>query len=884
MTRALRFTPLLLALVMAPARADVVLDGYQHIGDNESVTFTPSDPVGLNEFLSSDSRFHLSQSITVTAVRLENFVQGNPAPLSSSQPFRVVLDNSNRSGTYSSGTLTLSTPRTLGAGVHLIAIDPGCLRGGAQSFGSNCRRADDEFDIGFSAITLVTADATQITLSRNLNRRRHLGDTTDFSNDNFGGRYYPDAAEGVTLDIPFTLDRNLRLNEVRLYRLRDVASGSQVLSRGTLSIVNTGTGTVDTIGSLTRDGNPYSLSSSLSLPSGNYAVRVSAGQMKNPTSDQDKIRDDLRWNDILLLFGIDPTATVGRFNAVDPDQDPVIGIVRTKVAGNPLDVDITAIANGALLTSHTGDVEIKLLDASDDSGSLNSYGCRTSWPEREDLGSLTFVLADGGRKRLPAEVANAYPRARLLVTDPVLAISGCSTDVFAVRPSTFTLAVTHGDWETAGTATALNNLDAGVAAPVHKAGRPFTIRATALNADGAVTTLYSGSPTVLALTSLLGATVGEARADLWIATSGVAQADNARYNEVGAFQLEVTDTTFASVDAGDPGADRNVGPVTIDVGRFVPDHFEVSLNTPEFLPGCGSFTYVGQRFQYFIAPVATLTASAFAAPPTTTTNYTGLQLFKLPAALAQSGYEARDPATGTASDELLDLSGLPATDTEVLDAGAGVATVTLTGASGATGFAYLRTTPVVAFDAEIAVTLGAVIDSEGITTAAPVVFGGTDTGTGVAFLAGGNDIRFGRLVVDNAHGSERLPLEVPLRTEYWETLAGSTGFIASVGDACTHTFLNPGDVALVRDPVALATNATAVTGPLGSGGGRITLSAPNDTGFATVKPNLSAALLLHLRGDWDGDGEDDDDPSGRASFGVHRNEARRIYQREVIGN
>lgn len=863
---------LALALLAPAARADVVLTGEQHIGDNESVAFTPSDPVTLDEHEGSASRFHLSEGITVTAIRLDGLVQGSPAPLTGFE-FEVELDGNRRRGSFSAGTLTLDTPRSLNAGVHLLAIDPGCLRSGVQQFGSNCRNSDDEFDISFTSITLVTQDSTSITLTRNLNRRRHLGDSTDASNDNFGGRWYPDTPEGTTLNIPFTLDRNLRLNEVRFYRLRDTASGNQALSRATVSIVNTVTGTVTSIGTLNGDGNPRTLSASQLLLAGNYVVRVAAGQMKTTTSDADKTFDDLRWNDILLLFGIDPTATAGRFNAVDPDQHPVTGIIRTKVAGSPLDVDITAINNGVLLTSHAGDVTIRLLDASNDTGAQDSYGCRSSWVERENLGTLTFTAADLGRKRLLAEPTNAYPRARLKITDTTLNISGCSTDVFAVRPSTFSLSVTHLDWDEAGTAVTLNNLSAAGAAPIHKAGQPFTIRATALNADGNVTTLYDSSPTVLALSSLLGATVGEARADLWTTTAGVAQTDVARYNEAGAFQLQVADTSFAAVDAADTtAAARTIGPVTVNVGRFVPDHFEVTLNTPQFAPGCGAFTYAGQRFRYATAPVATLTAVALAVPATTTLNYTG-DLYKFTGA----------PTQTYAPGGVLDLTGL--SDPTLANDQPGVVTVTLN--DGSDGLAFVRSTPVPAFDAQITVALSPLVDSDGVTTnTTPVQFGDPALGTGIAFTGGLNDIRFGRLVVDNAHGSERLPLDVPLRVEYWDTVAGSTGFVTSAGDTCTAAELAPGDIVLTPDPAGLGTTVSVVQMPP-TGVGRITLTAPNATGYATVSPNLSSLLLPWLRGDWDGDGnwsEDGNDPSGRATFGVHKSEDRRIFQREVIGN
>jgi hypothetical protein len=883
MTRAWQSLAMATALLASPAGADVVLTGETHVGDNESVTFTPSDPMTLDEYANSATRFYLSEAIVVTAIRLDGLVQGSPTP-PAGFTFRIDLDGVTRTGTYAGGTLTLSTARSLAAGLHLIAIDPGCLRSGVQQFGSSCRTADDEYDMSFSSMTLVTQDSTSITLARNLMRRRHLGDSTDASNDNFGGRWYPDAPEGTTLDIPFTLDRNLRLNEIRFYRLRDTASGAQALSRATVSIVDLTTGTVSSVGTLTGDGNPRTLSSSLSLLGGNYLLRVAAGQMKNPTTDTDKTYDDLRWNDALLLFGVDPTSTVGRFNGVDPDQNAVTGIVRTKTAGSPLDVDITALNNSALLLTHTGTVAVKLLDASSDSGALDAYGCRSSWIEKEDLGTVTFTLLDLGRKRLTAEALEAYPKARLLMTDTTLNVSGCSTDTFAVKPATFSVSVTHGTSSSAGTTTTLDNVSATQASPIHKAGQPFTIRATAVNADGNVTTLYSSSPTVLAETSVLGAQVGEARADLWTTAGGVAQTDVARYNEAGAFQLQVADTSFASVDAADTvAADRTIGPATVNVGRFVPDHFEVTLNTPQFNPACGAFTYTGQYFHYLTAPVATLTAVAFAVPPTTTTNYvSSSSLYKLGASpTGQSVYSALNPATGTPSAAIMDPSGLPTPDATISEAGDGTATVTLS--SGIGGLAFLRSTPTVPFDAEIEVTLGSIQDSDGITTSSPVVFGGTATGAGIAFTGGANDIRFGRLLVDNAHGSERLDLKVPLRAEYWDTVAGNTGFVTSLGDTCTTTAIAG---IFVLDPHGVTTSASGEQIST-TGIGSVTLSAPNQTGYAGVRADLTATVLPWLRGDWDNDGnwaESDDDPQGRATFGVHKADDRRIYQQEVIGN
>ena len=63
-------------------------------------------------------------------------------------------------------------------------------------------------------------------------------------------------------------------------------------------------------------------------------------------------------------------------------------------------------------------------------------------------------------------------------------------------------------------------------------------------------------------------------------------------------------------------------------GRFIPDNFNVSLNTPQLSTGCaaGAFTYVGQQFNYSIAPVITVTArngTTNGLANATTTNYAG---------------------------------------------------------------------------------------------------------------------------------------------------------------------------------------------------------------------------------------------------------------------
>ena len=65
-----------------------------------------------------------------------------------------------------------------------------------------------------------------------------------------------------------------------------------------------------------------------------------------------------------------------------------------------------------------------------------------------------------------------------------------------------------------------------------------------------------------------------------------------------------------------------------------------------------------------------------------------------------------------------------------------------------------------------------------ITTPTALVFNGS--GTGIAFDSG-NSMRFGRLAIKNANGSQLVPLRVPLETQYWN----GNAFVTNVADSCT---------------------------------------------------------------------------------------------------
>lgn len=602
-----------------------------------------------------------------------------------------------------------------------------------------------------------------------------------------------------------------------------------------------------------------------------------------------------------------PPVSPSGFNAFETTTaaGSVAGVIRTKVAASPFGLDVVAIRTGgtAVETAFTGSVRIELVDAS------SGAGCN-AFPLIRNLGTLTYASADMGRKLLAGiNEPNAWPNARIRMSYPATGtptVVACSTDNFAIRPASFAgVSITDQNWQTAGTTRTLDNV-AATGGRVHRAGRPFSLVATALPTSA---TNYTGAPG-----AVLSACVGTGCTTTFgtfsvgaAAVSGVINSTTATYSEVGAFSMQLRDQTFAAVDAGDTAGDcsptgRYVCSASLNVGRFVPDHFVVeTASTPQFrtfnetAANCAvrPFTYMGQPFGYVTLPQATITAKNAAGG--TTLNYSST-LWKLtdPVADVTQTYAASNPLdTG--------LLGVPV----IASTGSGTGTLS---AHADDVIAFVRPAPILPatlpnpFAADIVLTMrvkdsseNAVTGNGDITTTTPAVFNGTGLGIG---FDDGNQIRFGRLALSNAHGSELLGLPVPIEAQFWS----GAGFVRNADDSCTQ---------LIQDHVALSNwqrnlNAceTSVTlaGRFTAGRGNLRLSAPGatagvpNTGSVNLTLNLGAVgagstcvggaaravtgadmTWLRVRG---GGAAYDQDPVVRASFGLYRGSKPLIYMRE----
>jgi MSHA biogenesis protein MshQ len=465
----------------------------------------------------------------------------------------------------------------------------------------------------------------------------------------------------------------------------------------------------------------------------------------------------------------------------------------------------------------------------------------------EAKSSLVLNYADAGKLRLDATYTGSGDEIGLTMTG--------SSPEFVVAPHHLRVRAT-----TDGTTLLNNTVTSGT--PHWPAGEDFQVEVAGVCADGTVTPNFAAST---ALSASSGSPVAGSLSGSPLAagdySNGVVSGP-AAYSEVGTVTLQAEAANYLGSGIDVAG--------TLTVGRFTPHHFTASTNSPSFATACsvGGFTYIGQEFDYAVAPVITVTAKN--KQGTTTANYTGAWWKITGTTLTGKTYGA---ATGT-----LDLSGLPASDPVVSDTGGGMGLLSFGSGS---GLKFTRSTPVAPFDAEIGLAIN-VLDADGIAAESnPVRFGAATAGNGIAF-DNGKTMRWGRLAMKNAYGSELLALSMPVRTEYFN----GTAFVQNLQDGCTSLDLSQwtlfnGTATVSGDqtvPVGSGSSSATIYSPVVAGDAGLTFSAPGSNGYIQVSAGLS--LLPWLRYDWDGDGSHDDDPTARASFGIYKGRPGMIYMRE----
>jgi hypothetical protein len=600
--------------------------------------------------------------------------------------------------------------------------------------------------------------------------------------------------------------------------------------------------------------------------------------------------------------------TVGSFDAVEA-SGAVGSRIFTKLVGTSFSLDLLAVKSGSVFTGYRGTVAVELVNAS------SGGGVCASMTQLQNTGTLSFLATDPtpGRKAQSFTYSSAAANVRVRLTDNTGGVNvvSCSSDNFTIRPQSFS-SVTTDMTNTGSTGT-----------PVKGAGDSFTI--TAAGGSG-----YTGTPEInnsaLSGTPTAGTVSGSFNAG---DGSGNASGTGFAYSEVGTFTLAVggvRDISFVenasdktngdcidnsasnTLSSGKYGCFIQYGS-SITMGRFRPHHFAVlvsptptltnrSLLSCSILPAtASSFSYMNERFQLGF------TLQAQNSSNNVTQNYAGATWAKLNLASQAALNVAALSGTTNLTSRL---------NTSVVPAGsfsAGNAALTL-------DLSFSRLSPDTTPDGPFtSVKIGiAPNDGDGAVLSSFDMDINNDTTNDRRQIGGNTEFRFGRLRISNASGSDKIDLSVPVRAEYWN----GTVFALNSLDTCTA--LNQNNIALHDYAGSLAPSPNCKTfvsnAPitLSSGMGTIKLAKPLVTGSLRLTARLGAAgsptdyclnaasaptaganaAHTSLLGRWnDASNPDvatdpadaltkhDDNPSGRASFGIYGGQPSNfIFNRE----
>jgi MSHA biogenesis protein MshQ len=448
-----------------------------------------------------------------------------------------------------------------------------------------------------------------------------------------------------------------------------------------------------------------------------------------------------------------------------------------------------------------------------------------------------------------------------------------STGNFVVKPATFSMAITRTDTGAVNPAATTANGSVFLAA-----GQPFTVVVSALDSAGAITPNFgreSPAESVqlaasLVLPSPVGPNPGAMPAlagSFGAVSNGVFTGTGFSWSEVGIISL-----TPRLSDGSYMGTSDVVG-AAVNVGRFIPYNFGVTQNVPSIAPACTSsgYVYIGQPLTYATAPVLTLTARAVGGG--TTLNYQGV--FNK---LTNTSTSNRIYTTNVGT---LDQTGLPANDPAAAPLSNGMAMLSFNQNA---GIFYVRpSTPIAPFTPDITLSLN-ILDSDGVAASSNVAL--LSTNPWVINSIGTPPHRYGRIAFRNAVGSELLNLPVQMRAEYFVSTA--MGFVTNNTDSCTTGVTTALTINLNASGTTCLLNASSCPGPSGqqfkmppvAGDFTAVLKAPGATHGGTVM--VTTIVPTWLQFDWNTSPSSPglENPSGIATFGLFKGEAKRIFQTE----
>ncbi|MEB0010087.1 hypothetical protein QN379_07175 [Glaciimonas sp. Gout2] len=579
---------------------------------------------------------------------------------------------------------------------------------------------------------------------------------------------------------------------------------------------------------------------------------------------------------------------VSTFDCLEKDSNtPWVATARkplfTKLVNANFTFDIAALkSDGTLATGYSGttstpkSVRVDLFNDTTPPTSCTALASQTPVASQ----TVNFSVSAAGRTSTGNfNLANAAPILRCRVRECTDSSCGsftalapaCSSDQFSVRPSTVTLS-------TSATATAPST----TALPIINGGSGFSLLAATHANDGYAgamaldTTKLTAQTTTQAATQQSGGVAGIlSPATLAVNTKAI----NATYTEVGYLYLApgaYRDDTFTAIDSanGDcitsTSADSNLSDTliggkygcsigntgTLSFGRFIPDHFAISPSpiTAACAASSTPFSYFGQDgFITAFGLMAQNTANGI------TQNYTGV--FAKLNLTNYAGYRFSTSALPTGSNLTSSATGVSGN---------------WTNGSASVSAGQQISRPNVATIETFVTVLAAPSDGE-VTASTPTAVGSATR------------LRYGRLKMQNAYGSELLALPIPLEAQYW---TGSY-YVTNMADSCTvipassikmNNYLK--QLSACKTQLSPAGSTTLIAGKLPAPGLILTKPGAKNAGSVDLTVNIStsatdntcvsttesAATSANIP--WFGI-----NPASRATFGLYKSSI--IYQREM---
>ena len=355
-----------------------------------------------------------------------------------------------------------------------------------------------------------------------------------------------------------------------------------------------------------------------------------------------------------------------------------------------------------------------------------------------------------------------------------------------------------------------------------------------------------------------------------------------KYDEVGSIQLKGSMSNYIQ-----SGVD--VGSEYRKVGRFYPDHFVLTESAVQ--EQCTPFTYMQQPFSALEYKI-----EARSADGELTENY-DLALYSNTAVLELSAED---------SDDGNELSSRLTTPTSLSGWAEGIIDRTTVSSTAVTDLTFQRQGGSAGLEdgpytqLQLGMSITSELDNRNFTTAAMNIdpdLAGSCTGscTGIA-LGNPTELRYGRVILQSAHGPETEDLPVPFEIQYWDSAA----FVRNTDDSCTAIPL--ANISFDGNPISSVAADRTVTVGDGSTEGNLNINGTNsdaasgdfsliftapgagtggndNTGYFPV--GLSS-IDEWLRYDWDQDGNANDTsvPDAIITFGRARGNDRMIFWQE----